>query len=100
MLFHGPVIYVDRLCTHRRSYVDVRENAASFVRQSNPVPAHARVPLRHLGRDSSEEQELLTASAAMIGSMGRESPYGEPQIMPPTEPLEAEKEEVEEGLFR
>lgn len=46
--------------------------------------------------EPSEEQELLTASAAMVGSMGRESYDGGPQIVPPIESLEAEKEEVQE----
>ena len=46
-----------------------------------------------------EEKEIVTVSAAMIGSMGRESPHGEPQIMPPTESLEAEKEDVEKNGY-
>ena len=99
MLFHGPVIYVDDvyalidaatskyegmllpLFAKATQYQDMREYRFAIWAETEP----------------SEEQELLSASAAMIGSMGREFPSGEPQIMPPTESLEAEKEEVEEA---
>ena len=101
MLFHGPVIYVDDVFAlidaatskHERmllplfakatQYRDMREYRFAIWSETEP----------------SEEQELLTASAAMIGSVGPGSPDGEPQIMPPTEYLEGEKEEVEEGDY-
>ena len=101
MLFRGPVIYVDDvyalidaatstcermllpLFAKATQYQDMREYRFAIWAETEP----------------SEEKEFLTASAAMIGSMGRESPDGEPQIMPPTESLEAEKDEVEKDDY-
>ena len=97
-LYHGPVTYVDDVYAvidaatseHERmllplfakatKYRDMREYRFVILAETEP----------------SEEKEILTVSAAMIGAMGRESALGEPQIMPPTESLEAEKEEVRE----
>ena len=101
MLYHGPVIYVDDvyalidaataghegmllpLFAKATKYRDMREYRFVILADTEP----------------SEEKEILTVSAAMIGSMGRESPHGEPQIMPPTESLEAEKEDVEKNVY-
>ena len=98
VLFHGPVIYVAdvyalidaatskyermllSLFAKATQYRDMREYRFAIWAETEP----------------SEEQELLTASAAMVGSMGRESYDGGPQIVPPIESLEAEKEEVQE----
>ena len=102
MLFHGPVIYVDDV------YALIDASTSEQERMLLPLFAKATKyrDMREYRfaiwaeREPSGEKELLTASAAMIGSMGRESPHGEPQIMPPIESLEAEKEEVEEdGYF-
>ena len=101
MLFHGPMIYVDDV------YSLIDAATSTYERMLLPLFVKA-TQYQHMREyrfaiwaetEPSEEQELLTASAAMIGSMGRKSPDGEPQIMPPTESLEAEKEEVEEDDY-
>ena len=101
MLFHGPMIYVDDV------YALIDAATSTYERMLLPLFVKA-TQYQHMREyrfaiwaetEPSEERELLTASAAMIGSMGRKSPDGEPQIMPPTESLEAEKEEVEEDDY-
>ena len=100
-LYHGPVIYVDDvyaliaaatseqermllpLFAKATKYRDMREYRFAIMADAEP----------------SEEKEILTVSAAMIGSMGREAPLGEPQIMPPSESLEAEREDVEKNGY-
>ena len=101
MLFHGPVIYVDDV------YALIDAATSNYERMLLPLFAKV-AQYQHMREyrfaiwaetEPSEEQEILTASAAMIGSMGGESPRGEPQIMPPTESLESVKEEVEEDDY-
>ena len=101
ILYHGPVIYVDDvyaliaaatsdlesmllpLFAKATKYRDMREYRFAILADTEP----------------SEEKELLTVSAAMVESMGRESPHGEPQVMPPSESLEAEKEVAEKNSY-
>ena len=100
-LYHGPVIYVDDvyaliaaatsdlesmllpLFAKATKYRDMREYRFAIMADTEPP----------------EEKELLTVSAAMVESMGRESPRSEPQIMPPSESPEAEKDIAEKNGY-
>ena len=90
MLFHGPVIYIDDV------YALI--NSATSTYESMLLPLFTKAKkYQHMReyrfavwaeKEPGQERELLTASAALIGAMGLESPMSKPQIMPIAEPLE------------